>query len=66
MISPKPVMKSLFSIFCLFLLAVGLSTSPVPYSGKVSIDGVNFSGTADFRFELLGPVEIRKSEPFGL
>ena len=45
-------MKSLFPIFSLFLIAVGLSASPVPYSGKVSVDGVNFNGTADFRFEL--------------
>ena len=52
MFSPKLVMKSLFFIFSLYLLAVGLSASPVPYSGKVSIDGVNFTGTADFRFEL--------------
>ena len=45
-------MKSLFPIFSLLLFALGLSATPVPYSGKVSVDGVNFTGTADFRFEL--------------
>ena len=28
------------------------STSPVPYSGKVAIDGINFNGNAQFTFAL--------------
>ena len=27
--------------------------NPVPYSGKVSVDGVNFDGSAQFSFELI-------------
>ena len=41
------------SFLLLALLAVSLQAAvPVPYAGKVSIDGVNFNGSAAFAFEI--------------
>jgi hypothetical protein len=41
------------SALCLFLfLFTVTSAAPVPYSGKVAIDGVNFQGDAQFKFAL--------------
>ena len=41
-------------IFFLFLILVGqlFSNQPVPYTGKVSIRGINYSGDAEFVFLL--------------
>ncbi|MDA8775745.1 hypothetical protein N9N13_08465, partial [Opitutales bacterium] len=39
---------SFFFTFYIFLF----SSPPVPYSGKVAIEGVNFEGTAKFAFSL--------------
>ena len=46
-------MKTSFIIYCFFLSCIALfSSHPVPYSGKVAIEGVNFEGTAKFTFSL--------------
>ena len=48
-------MKKLFVLFPLFfflLPALVWASPPVPFSGKVAIDGVNFHGTAQFAFAI--------------
>jgi formylglycine-generating enzyme required for sulfatase activity len=46
-------MKNLFiSLFCFFTYGFLWSASPVPYSGKVAIGGVNYDGEAHFTFSL--------------
>ena len=46
-------MKNLFvSLFFLFSYGFLWSASPVPYSGKVAISGVNYHGEANFTFSL--------------
>ena len=48
-------MKKLFVLFPLFftlLPALVRASPPVPFSGKVAIDGVNFQGTAQFSFAI--------------
>ena len=46
-------MKNLFaSLFFLFSYSLIWSASPVPYSGKVTISGVNYNGEANFTFSL--------------
>ena len=41
------------SALCLFLFSLAVtSAAPVPYSGKVAINGVNFQGDAQFTFAL--------------
>ena len=46
-------MKNLFvSLFILFSYGFLESASPVPYSGKVAISGVNYHGEANFTFSL--------------
>jgi len=46
-------MKNLFaSLFFLFSYSLIWSASPVPYSGKVAISGVNYNGEANFTFSL--------------
>ena len=50
-------MNSIIRCICRLLLLTLFSASygqnPVPYSGKVSVDGVNFDGSAQFSFELI-------------
>ena len=46
-------MKNLFvSLFFFFSYGFLWSASPVPYSGKVAISGVNYHGEANFTFSL--------------
>ena len=45
-------MKNLRLLLFLFLLPSILSAAPVPYSGKVAINGLNFQGNAQFTFAL--------------
>ena len=45
-------MKSILTIASLFLLPWALFSAPVPYSGKVAINGLNFQGDAQFTFAL--------------
>ena len=50
---PASPMIFLRSFLLLALLAASLQAAvPVPYAGKVSIDGVNFNGSAAFAFEI--------------
>lgn len=46
----KPV--TLLFLFFTLLPALVWASPPVPYSGKVAIDGVNFHGTAQFAFAI--------------
>jgi formylglycine-generating enzyme required for sulfatase activity len=49
------IMKKLFVLFPLLfplLPALVRASPPVPFSGKVAIDGVNFHGTAQFSFAI--------------
>ncbi|MBT7740902.1 MAG: hypothetical protein HN727_03790, partial [Opitutae bacterium] len=45
-------MKNLSLLLFLFLLPWTLFAAPVPYSGKVAINGLNFQGDAQFTFAL--------------
>jgi N-acetylneuraminic acid mutarotase len=45
-------MKNIRIVFSLFLLPLTLSAAPIPYSGKVAINGLNFQGDAQFTFVL--------------
>ena len=49
-------MKFLSSCLSILILYFGfvsdIFANPVPYAGKVSINGINFDGTAQFTFEL--------------
>ena len=52
------IMKNLFaflSLFFILLPALLWASPPVPYSGKVAINGVNFHGQAKFAFAIRGP-----------
>ena len=49
----KPI--ALLSLFFTLLPALVWASPPVPFSGKVAIDGVNFHGQAQFSFVILGP-----------
>jgi hypothetical protein len=46
------IMKNIWTVVALFLLPWILSGAPVPYAGKVAINGVNFQGDAQFTFAL--------------
>ena len=41
-------MKNVSLLLLVFLLPCFLSAAPVPYSGKVAINGANFQGNAQF------------------
>jgi hypothetical protein len=43
---------ALLSLFFTLLPALVWASPPVPFSGKVAIDGVNFHGTAQFAFAI--------------
>jgi hypothetical protein len=45
-------MRNISLLLFLFLLPWSLSAVPIPYSGKVAINGVNFEGNAHFTFAL--------------
>ncbi|SVD91991.1 uncharacterized protein METZ01_LOCUS444845, partial [marine metagenome] len=45
-------MKNIRIVVSLFLLPLTLSAAPIPYSGKVAINGLNFQGEAQFTFAL--------------
>ena len=45
-------MRRLFSLCWVFFAIFAFSSTPVPYSGKISIGGLNFNGTAEFSFAL--------------
>ena len=45
-------MKNIWTFLALFLLPWILSGAPVPYAGKVAINGANFQGDAQFTFAL--------------
>lgn len=47
-------MKLLFRLVLIFFLFLPslFSSTPVPYSGKIAINGVNFYGNAKFTFSL--------------
>ena len=45
-------MKNLSLLLFLFLLPWSLFAAPIPYAGKVAINGVNFQGDAQFTFAL--------------
>lgn len=58
-------MKVLSLIFTLFGTTISLLAAPIPYSGKLSNNGVNYSGQAEFTFELIdkeGKVHWRNGE----
>ena len=49
-------MRILHSVICLFFLFQSVWASvPVPYAGKVSINGVNFNGQLSFVFAIYDP-----------
>ena len=43
----------LFILVLLGMSSVVYGQNPLPYSGKVALDGVNFEGSAKFSFELI-------------
>ena len=43
----------MYNLFFLFISASIYATPPVAYSGKVSVDGINFSGEANFTFSIV-------------
>ena len=45
-------MKNVSLLLLVFLLPWSLFAAPVPYSGKVAINGANFQGEAQFTFAL--------------
>ena len=45
-------MKNIWTFISFFLLPWLLFAAPVPYSGKVSINGTNFEGDAQFTFAI--------------
>ena len=45
-------MKNIRIVVSLSLLPLTLSAAPIPYSGKVAINGLNFQGEAQFTFAL--------------
>jgi len=45
-------MKSISTLVSLFLLPWALFAAPIPYAGKVAINGTNFEGDAQFTFAL--------------
>ena len=45
-------MKNLSLLLFLFLLPCALFAAPIPYAGKVAINGTNFEGDAQFTFAL--------------
>ena len=45
-------MKNIWTFLALFLFPWVLSGAPVPYAGKVAINGANFQGDAQFTFAL--------------
>ena len=58
-------MKVLSLIFTFLCTTISLLAAPVPYSGKLSNNGVNYSGQAEFIFELIdreGKVHWRNGE----
>jgi alpha-tubulin suppressor-like RCC1 family protein len=58
-------MKILSLIFTILGTTISLLAAPIPYSGKLSNNGVNYSGQAEFIFELIdkeGKVQWRNGE----
>jgi len=58
-------MKVLSLIFTFLCTTISLLAAPIPYSGKLSNNGVNYSGQAEFIFELIdkeGKVHWRNGE----
>ena len=58
-------MKVLSLIFTFLCTTISLLAAPIPYSGKLSNNGVNYSGQAEFVFELIdkeGKVHWRNGE----
>ena len=45
-------MKNVSLLLLVFLLPWSLTGGPVPYAGKVAINGANFQGDAQFTFAL--------------
>jgi N-acetylneuraminic acid mutarotase len=45
-------MKNIRIVVSLFLFPLALSAAPIPFSGKVAINGLNFQGEAQFTFAL--------------
>ena len=42
-----------FFYFAIILFALSLSAGPIPFSGKLSVRGVNFTGSAEFVFQVI-------------
>ena len=42
-----------FFYFAIILFSLSLSAGPIPFSGKLSVRGVNFTGSAEFVFQVI-------------
>ena len=47
----KGIVKTLISLLGMVQFFAVLSGNPLPYTGKLSVNGVNFHGRAEFSFD---------------
>ena len=45
-------MKVVFSILFISIIAESLGSTPIPFSGKLSVADVNFNGSVEFAFSI--------------
>ena len=45
-------MRRLLLVFLSLLVGASLHARPIPYAGKISLNGINFDGQANFRFTI--------------
>ena len=64
--------KNFCSLSVPLFLCIHMGSSPVPYSGKIDIRGVNYFGQAQFTFSLhdgngttFGAMAVMQEKPFG-
>ena len=48
----KGIVKTLICLLEIVQFVVSLSANPLPYTGKLSVNGVNFHGRAEFSFAI--------------
>ena len=45
-------MRRLLLVFLSLLVGASLHARPIPYAGKISLNGINFDGQANFQFTI--------------
>ena len=53
-------MKALFPILLIIGAMFAHASAPIPYAGKLSVDQINYSGSAKFSFEILDANAVSK------